>query len=50
MEDGLKCFDEAKTDAQNASQTAQVAYNISKNAKQVSSFKITYILCATIAI
>ena len=38
MEDGLKCFDEAKTDAQNASQTAQLAYNISKDAKQVSSF------------
>lgn len=35
MEEGLQCFAKAKGDAQNASATAQLAFNISENAKQV---------------
>lgn len=35
MGEGLRCFAEAKSDAQNASATAQLAFNISENAKQV---------------
>lgn len=35
MEEGLKCFAKAKSDAQNASATAQLAFNISENAKQM---------------
>lgn len=39
MDDGLKCFDTAKTDAKNASHTAELAFNISENAQEVSSFR-----------
>ena len=39
MDDGLKCFDNAKTDAKNASHTAELAFNISENAKEVSFFR-----------
>jgi len=35
MEEGLRCFAKAKSDAQNASATAQLAFNISENAKQM---------------
>lgn len=34
MEDGLQCFDKAQYDAQNASDTAQLAFNIAENASQ----------------
>ena len=37
MDESLMCFDKAKTDSQNASQTAQLAFNISETAKQVRS-------------
>ena len=37
MEDGLQCFDKAQYDAQNASDTAQLAFNIAENASQVCS-------------
>lgn len=36
MEDGLMCFDTAKREAQNASHTAEMAFNISEQAKEVS--------------
>lgn len=36
MEEGLMCFDTAKSEAQNASYTAEVAFNISEQAKEVS--------------
>lgn len=35
MDDGLKCFDSAKADAKNASHTAELAFNISENAKEM---------------
>lgn len=34
MEEGLTCFDTAKNEAQNASRTAELAFNISKQAKE----------------
>ena len=36
MEESLLCFDTAKSEAQNASHTAEMAFNISKKAKEVS--------------
>ena len=36
MEDGLMCFDTAKREAQNASHAAEMAFNISEQAKEVS--------------
>ena len=40
IEEGLNCFDTAKTDAQNASHTAEMAFNISKQAKEVSILRV----------
>lgn len=36
MEEGLMCFDTTKREAQNASHTAEMAFNISEQAKEVS--------------
>ena len=36
MEEGLMCFDTAKKEAQNASRTAEMAFKISEQAKEVS--------------
>ena len=36
MKEGLKCFDTAKTESQNASRTAKLAFNISEQAEEVS--------------
>ena len=40
MEEGLMCFDTAKSEAQNASYTAEVAFNISEQAKEVSCWLV----------
>ena len=40
IEEGLNCFDTAKTDALNASHTAEMAFNISKQAKEVSILRV----------
>ena len=36
MKEGLKCFDTAKTESQNASRTTELAFNISEQAEEVS--------------
>jgi len=40
MEEGLVCFDTAKSEAQNASYTAEMAFNISEQAKEVSCWLV----------
>ena len=40
MEEGLNCFDTAKIEAQNASRTAELAFNISEQAKEVSIVRV----------
>ena len=40
MEEGLKCLDTAKTKAQNASRTAELAFNISEQMKEVSIIRV----------
>ena len=44
MEEGLTCFDTAKNEAQNASRTAELAFNISKQAKEVSIVQVLKLL------
>ena len=53
LEEGLMCFDTAKNEAQNASNTARMAFNISKKAKEVSlvllnKLKIVGFQCLTV--
>lgn len=50
MDEGLKCFDTAKNEAQNASHTAQMAFNISEEAKEVSCLLDLYSMCQTFMI
>ena len=40
MEEGLKCLDTAKTKAQNASRTIELAFNISEQTKEVSIIRV----------
>ena len=40
MKEGLKCFDTAKTESQNASRTAKLAFNISEQAEEVSIVRV----------
>lgn len=50
MEEGLKCFDTAKDEAQNASHTAQMAFDISEQAKKVSTLLVLHFFHQTVTI